>query len=610
MSVENVRAAIDSFLATKSEQVLCVRGAWGTGKTYMWDTALKAAARDKKVPFEKYAKVSLFGLNSVKEIKREIFQSTRPLDSLEKEFDITDYRDLYSGLKSSGWLSRAVSFFGDNAMDAAIEAASLLTRDQLLCFDDLERKGDELRSMDVLGFISQLREERKCKIALLLNDEQLEDKDDFESYLEKVIDVHIRFQPTFKEVADIAIDGDEDKIGNLVKEFSTKLGISNVRVIKKLHGLANLVAPLLAGYTPTVTTNAVRSITLFGWSYFQPDIGPPLDYLRKVNTYAADKDRADEDLRWRDTLRNINFYSASDFDEILLAGIQNGYFSQSDITLHAKKLNEADILKNANDEMRAAWSFYHNSFNRSADVVLGRLFDTYKRLSNYMSLNDAAQLERLFRELGDPRALEFIDMYAAAHADTPSAFELSHVARLEEEFTPEVVEKLRAARMRQRPELTPDELFLALAEKGFNEEVVVGTAKLPVEDYIRVLKSYEDQQLSDITDGLRQYLTVSNPTSEIETILEKAAVALMQIGRESPINARRAERLGIIERLRKKKAAYAAQFAEIMAMIPDQMQEPVEVEGDAKSCGATIAPPSTGEDNSHPPEKKPRARKP
>ena len=55
---------------------------------------------------------------------------------------------------------------------------SLIANAQLICIDDLDRKGEKLRVEDVLGLVSFLREERKCKVALLLNEEQLQGKDE------------------------------------------------------------------------------------------------------------------------------------------------------------------------------------------------------------------------------------------------------------------------------------------------------------------------------------------------------------------------------------------------------------------------------------------------
>ncbi|MBB3647260.1 hypothetical protein FHX14_003464 [Rhizobium sp. BK619] len=274
MSVQNVRNAIERFLRDEKPQVLCIRGAWGTGKTYTWDDVLGHLAHHstKSLAFENYARVSLFGLNSIQEIKREIFQASKPASKIGKEFDPKDLKDLYSTGKSSNLLFKALSVWSENAMDAAIEAANLLARNQLICIDDLERKGADLRSVDVLGYISHLRDVRNCSVALLLNDEELEDKDEFESYLEKVVDLYVRFEPTCQEIADIAVpERERDEVSNLVRTNAVKLGITNVRVIQKILRLVRDLVPMISQYSFQVTKSAAATITLMGWSYLQPE---------------------------------------------------------------------------------------------------------------------------------------------------------------------------------------------------------------------------------------------------------------------------------------------------------------------------------------------------
>lgn len=237
MSVKDVRAAIERFLAHEKPQVLCIRGAWGTGKTYTWDDVLKKTAADHKVKAKKYAKASLFGLNSIKELKREIFQSAIEIDQIGKPFDVKNVNSVADSLKSWGKLAwNKASFVHEDAMTAAIEVAALFAREQLILIDDLERKGEDLRSVDVLGHICQLRDDRSSKVVLLLNDEELEDQPEFISYLEKVVDVYLRFEPTCEEIAGIAIL-EKDRVSDLVRDNAVALGITNVRVIRKIHSL-------------------------------------------------------------------------------------------------------------------------------------------------------------------------------------------------------------------------------------------------------------------------------------------------------------------------------------------------------------------------------------
>ena len=48
-------------------------------------------------------------------------------------------------------------------------------RNQIVCIDDLERSGADLNIKDVFGLVSYLKEQRGCKVVLLLNDEELSD---------------------------------------------------------------------------------------------------------------------------------------------------------------------------------------------------------------------------------------------------------------------------------------------------------------------------------------------------------------------------------------------------------------------------------------------------
>lgn len=555
MSIQNVRDAIKGFLSEAKPQVLCIRGAWGTGKTYTWDYVLEPMAKDGKVAFENYAKVSLFGLNSIQEIKREIFSSTIPVNKVGAEFDIKDVRAVFDKAKSSPVWAKALSIWSDNAMDAAIEAASLMARKQLICIDDLERKGKDLRSVDVLGYISNLRDVRKCSVVLLLNDEQLEDKEEFESYLEKVVDLYLRYEPTSAEIAYIAIPKMEsDLIGDLVRKNAMTLGITNVRVIRKLLGLVRAIEPMLLGYSQTVTVSAAGSITLLGWSYLQPDRGPPLDYLKGLSVLSPSKEASDTDLRWRDLMMNYGYTHTNEFDLLLLRGVQNGYFVKEEIDRHAAELHLAEETRRVETELRAIWSDFFYTFTQPKEPFLDRLYECFRQNVGHISLPNLAVIEKQFREAGDPRSKELVDLYIDTKKDVVGAFDISHLYMFGEEHpNPSLVSRLEEAAARQKPQLSVDDRLRALRERGFEREIAADAAAVPVEEYIRVFKSYEGEQLSDIVAGVRQYLNVGGISDDAIRILTKAAKALREIEKESELNAMRARRFGIIQWLERRE---------------------------------------------------------
>jgi hypothetical protein len=121
-------------------------------------------------------------------------------------------------------------------------------------------RGGALR---MLGLISFLKEERNCKVTLILNDEELsEDKVKFDKNLEKVVDVSLVYEPTSSEVLAIAIpDKDTDANSRLIAERCGALGISNIRVIKRVRRFVEQLAPMVKDFDPGVFYVALASLS-------------------------------------------------------------------------------------------------------------------------------------------------------------------------------------------------------------------------------------------------------------------------------------------------------------------------------------------------------------
>ena len=66
--------------------------------------------------------------------------------------------------------------------------------------DDLERKEDSVTPSALLGFITNLRDERRCKVVLLYNESKTNENKAFSAaiaeYREKVIDHEVLLNPT------------------------------------------------------------------------------------------------------------------------------------------------------------------------------------------------------------------------------------------------------------------------------------------------------------------------------------------------------------------------------------------------------------------------------
>lgn len=245
--------ALETFLASPDPDVLCIRGEWGVGKTFTWDATLKSAEKKKKIALGTYAYVSLFGTQTLDQLRYSIFENRVKTKNIGVEPSLetlsTNTQSVIETIGKKFGLTLLEAIPGAKNAASALQTMSFLAiNQQIICFDDLERRGKDLRLVDVLGLFSFLKERRKCKVVLILNDEALDtdDKAVLESYQEKVIDTSVLFAPTPEECAAIAINGDDAEI-KLLREFSILLGISNIRIITKIKRLVSQIRPIVSG---------------------------------------------------------------------------------------------------------------------------------------------------------------------------------------------------------------------------------------------------------------------------------------------------------------------------------------------------------------------------
>jgi hypothetical protein len=88
-STHVVYVEIERFLADTKPEVFCLTGKWGVGKTYTWKTLVRQARDTKSIGLKRYAYVSLFGQNSLADLKAVIFEESRGIDAIDRPVDIS-----------------------------------------------------------------------------------------------------------------------------------------------------------------------------------------------------------------------------------------------------------------------------------------------------------------------------------------------------------------------------------------------------------------------------------------------------------------------------------------------------------------------------------------
>ncbi|CAC9627539.1 hypothetical protein [uncultured Gammaproteobacteria bacterium] len=244
MSVKNLKEKLNNILKKDEPVVVSINGKWGVGKTYFWHQ-FKEQLTDKKVAY-----VSLFGKETISSIRTDIF-----LQVISKQQN--NWR------RFKGWYFKNIKIsYGGIGIGITLPDKQDF-KDIIVCFDDFERLSSLMELEEVLGLISELKEQKNCSVVMILNEDELRDnKETLDKYKEKLIDYEFSYDPRPFESLEIL----QDKLTAFkdypLQDYLTKHKINNIRVISRIINALNDFSFIESHIkdTPEVTTEIVDSI--------------------------------------------------------------------------------------------------------------------------------------------------------------------------------------------------------------------------------------------------------------------------------------------------------------------------------------------------------------
>jgi len=216
------------------EFVAMLSGKWGIGKTYFWREFTTKHLKEKAVVY-----ISLFGKNSLVDIETEIvtklYKYNKGLKKYTKHLDtVGNMASKAMGLPINVSIGSLLSLF--KASDF---------KNTIICFDDFERLSDKVPLKDVMGLISQFKEQKECKVIMILNEKELDKLSDidgkkhdeiFALYKEKVVDYNFHYQPSQEEL----FEAIKENIAIItfcehqtIYDFFKRIDLKNIRIMKQ-----------------------------------------------------------------------------------------------------------------------------------------------------------------------------------------------------------------------------------------------------------------------------------------------------------------------------------------------------------------------------------------
>jgi hypothetical protein len=416
-----------------------------------------------------------------------------------------------------------------------------LIQNQIVCIDDLDRKSKNLELKDVLGLISFLREQRRCKVALLLNAEQLGDqKKEFEDLLEKVIETKAVLAPTAAESAAIAVPA-QDSISVAFRTHCETLGIRNIRVIKQIERLVRRIDELLIEFPQPIRNQAGHSLALFGWSKY--------DREKALEPHLAQRDKPDkpvpkEEAAWESLLEKYKFRRSDDFDLALMKYVDSMILDPEEIRGEARALQEQQRLGELHGTFEAAWRMFHDSFADDEDQVVQEIVNGAKKSYEVVSLPNLNEMVLLLKGLGrEAEARDVLKFFADKRYDA-GYWNLQDDPFLRGPFDPDV-----SAIIEQKKLTEPKEFDVASAliraARDYDRETIAKLAAVPAQTYCDLISAARGDRLRSLVLSALEFRRIANASDDMSRVVSLMEEALRMVGRKSRLNALRLKKYGV-----------------------------------------------------------------
>jgi hypothetical protein len=361
MKIEKIEEILyDNLIKKDKEIVISISGDWGIGKTYFWNDFIKkyeSELKDKKIAY-----VSLFGQNSLSDIKTSILLQSSPTKDkvswLNKKL-----KGVGDTFKGSQKMDEDTSLsFGLGSISSILSILSSGDfKNVIICIDDFERASSKIDFKDILGLISEFKEQKLCKVVMLFNEEELnkiaaiedtKQKELFGTYKEKIIDIDCVFNSTSERSLDIILEKDNIKFTKeQILPVLQRFNIINIRLLRKTILILDTFSFILDENFNWLVINEFLEIAVSvlviqnKYSFKQDDYIKIRQIVNGVNTNTSEKIKL---------LKDITSEEFKDLDNLFIKfennGIEEVVFSLITHNVFDKEYLK-EILKERNNQL-------------------------------------------------------------------------------------------------------------------------------------------------------------------------------------------------------------------------------------------------------------------
>lgn len=548
---------LTEFALDETGGAIVLQGTWGVGKTHFWRHRILPEVRKRK-PLTRYSYVSLFGLNTLAELKTALAMATAEFDEenpVERASEVKKKakRLFWRGASHTPDALAFVPTFGSQLAKAAERIGFYLVKDRLICIDDLERRGKSLDLRDVLGLASFLAEERNCRVLVILNEGHLplDDQKTWHDYREKVFRGELTYAPTLEQSIEVGLTPFAQELwhGDIAGHLHS-LGISNIRLIRRTADFMHRAVNALGQPTPSTSLvkHVAHVLTLLVYSvHGRGDSAPPLKRVMReftaedrVSRMNGQDNRSAEEKAWDDLIHRYGAHPHTPLDKALLCMVLQGYPDEEAIRAARTDFETNAQLYAQKDAWHAAFRNYHDTLQENGDEIVAAFERTWPPVAHVEHAHNMQFMAELLRLLGRSDLAtryinEWVD-YRRRHC--PEELEPRQLQRFTAITDSEILAASQAACDAHQTTLSLTQAWERLSDDQFDDTAIALFADAPVDDVVALLDS---ERREGLPKRIRHLLQLrGNPGNPI-WVKASATVeaACVRIASRSPLAAHR-----------------------------------------------------------------------
>lgn len=573
----HINEALQDFLTNphNENKILVIKGKWGVGKTYFWTDFYKTNESLLEQQFPTYSYVSLFGQEAINDVRNTILNNMEIIN--EKK-----YKKIISSWKAKKRvLKKLINFiFCNNFLQKYLWSntkpfSESMYCHHLICFDDIERIDPKFPIEILMGYCDELAQQKNCKIILIFNEDELEEKqrDAFNKYREKIVDVELTYSPTLDEQLRIVFDDKLEKypiINQVINEQGhINIVIKNIRVLKKINQIIdNFIKITPKDLPPIIMEDFIKRTVYLSYCFYILNNRLPFEIIKNPSILIRQKTSLPDDeeakikydAKLYDHTISIVQYLDINYSSILqkeiIHNLEHGFWSKKNIkSFIFSEIEKIDIITRQSEirqRIDCAWKLYSSSFKDNLTDIIQIFKNELENSDNYSYWNYQHFIHTInsyyhFKKLQDTTfkpPIKYIDEYIEKNMEQPTQITyenclhiINNISNIDEVIKNYAIKKLYDIKdQTSKPSLS--KFILTLNDRELSYEQQNYLKSLTLSEIKNWLKDIDDPlMLKHIKNLTFWYTSIHNELgidhNKNHTLISEA---LQEIADSSPLN--------------------------------------------------------------------------